>query len=276
MDNINLMNMQGNISIKNMNRFCMMDNINMNINNYKNMNNNANMINNSNMNMMNNNNMNINDKINEEKDINILIDNFNEEKNIEKLGVKSDNTSDEKATKILNVKSNDINKNNDNKYNELLNQLNEEKIKNKKLLEELSKEKANIKELNDKIKIYENSNNNNLKIIKELEKQLNSKNSEINNLKEYIYKNKIPSIKPGEEIIAICFTSIHEDIHRPILCKKTDTFAKIEEKIYDEYPIYKNFKTYLTVNGYEINRSKTLEENGIKDCNTIIINIYNE
>ena len=114
----------------------------------------------------------------------------------------------------------------------MLNQLNEEKNKNKKLLEELNKEKINIKELND--------------------------------------------IKSGEEIIAIFFTSVNQDIQRPISCKITDTFAKIEEKICNEYPIYKDCNTYFTVNGKIIDRLKTIKENGIKDGNIIIANICEE
>ena len=158
----------------------------------------------------------------------------------------------------------------------MLNQLKEEKNKTKQLLEELNKEKIKVKELNKKIKKYENSNNNNLKIINELEIQLNSKNLEINNLKENNDKNKITSIKSGEEIIAICFISVNEDIHRPIPCKKTDIFAKIEEKLYDEFPEYKDYNIFLTVNKNVIYRNKTLEENGIKDGNTIIINKNND
>ena len=141
-------------------------------------------------------------------------------------------------------------------------------------MEELNKEKIKVKELNDKIKIYENSNDKNIKIIKELEKQINSKNLEIDYLKKNNDKNKITSIKSGEEIIAIFFTSVNQEIHRHIPCKNTDIFAKIEEKIYDEYPEYKNYNTYLTANGNIIKRFKTLKENEIKDGNTIIVNIY--
>ena len=164
-----------------------------------------------------------------------------------------------------------------NKYNELLIQLNEEKNRNKKLLEELNNEKAKVKELNDKIKAYENFINNEyikkIKKLEELEELIKSKNSEINNLKNNNDKNKIASIKSKEEIIAIFFTSISEDIYRPISCKNTDRFVKIEEKIFNEYPEYKEYNTYLTVNGNVIERFKTLEENGIKDGNIIIINI---
>ena len=161
----------------------------------------------------------------------------------------------------------------DNKYNELLNQLNEEKNKNKKLLEELNKEKIKVKELNDKIKTYENTNN---EYIKKLEDLINSQNKEINNLKKKNNNNEITTIKSGEKIFAILFTSTHQDIHRPISCKNTDTFVKIEEKIYNEYPKYKEYNTYLTVNGNVIKRFKTLEENGIEDGNAIIVNIYDE
>jgi hypothetical protein len=45
----------------------------------------------------------------------------------------------------MNIKGNDIKIKEDNKYNELLNQLNEEKNKNKKLLEELNNEKIKLK-----------------------------------------------------------------------------------------------------------------------------------
>ena len=114
----------------------------------------------------------------------------------------------------------------------MLNQLNEEKNQNKKLLKELNKEKIEDKELNDK--------------------------------------------KSGEKIIAIFFTSVNQDIHRPISCKNTDIFYKIEEKIYNEYPKYKYCDTYFTVNGNLINKLKTIEENGIKDGNTIILNIHEE
>jgi len=77
--------------------------------------------------------------------------------------VKTEKNNNEKVIKNLNVKNNDIKIEEDNKYNELLNQLNEEKNKNKKLMEELNKEKIKVNELNDKIKIYENSNNENIK-----------------------------------------------------------------------------------------------------------------
>ena len=141
-------------------------------------------------------------------------------------------------------------------------------------MEQLSNEQKKVKKLNDKIKLYEN--NGDVKKIKELEEIIISLNSKINKLENNIDKDKVTTLKSGEEIVALFFTSEKQDIHRPISCKNTDTFAKIEEKIYNEYPKYKDYNTYLTVNGNVIKRFKTIDENKIKDGNTIIINIYEE
>ena len=86
----------------------------------------------------------------------------------------------------------------------------------------------------------------------------------------------ITSINPGERIIAVFFTSIKQDMQRPMSCKNTDTFARIEEKIYNEYPKYKDYNTFLTVNGNTIKRFKTFAENKIKDGDIILVNIYDE
>ena len=157
----------------------------------------------------------------------------------------------------------------------MLNKLNEERNKNRILLEELNNEKTKVTKLNDKIQTYKNSYNHKLEKIKELKELIKSKNSEINYLK--IFNNEHSSIKLGEKIISIFFTSISQGIISfSISCKNTDTFAKVEEKIYDKYPQYKDCNTYLTVNGNIIKRFKTLEENRIKDGNFIIINVYDE
>ena len=117
-----------------------------------------------------------------------------------------------------------------------------------------------------------------MKKIDYLQKLLEEKNSEINNLRNNLINNNniITSINPGEKIFAVSFTSINQDIHRAMACKNTDTFARIEEKIYNEYPKYKDYNTYLTVNGNTIKRFKTFDENKIKDGDTIIVNIYDE
>ena len=117
-----------------------------------------------------------------------------------------------------------------------------------------------------------------MKKIEDLQKLLEEKNSEINNLRNNLINNNniITSINPGEKIFGVFFTSTNQDIHRAMACKNTDTFARIEEKIYNEYPKYKDYNTYLTVNGNIIKRFKTFDENKIKDGDTIIVNKYDD
>ena len=51
---------------------------------------------------------------------------------------------------------------------------------------------------------------------------------------------------------------------------------KLEEKIYNEYPKYKDYNTYLTCDKKILRRFKTIEENGIKEANSIIIRLLEE
>ena len=171
---------------------------------------------------------------------------------------------------IQNDEKND-NKNNDIKYNELIKELNE--VKNM-----LNNEKEKVKELNNKIILYEKTSNEDINKIKELEKLINIKDNELNNLKSKSINDDstISSIKPGEKIITVNFLTTDKGINKPIACKNTDIVARLEEKLYNEYPNYKNYNTYLTVNGNKIKRFKSLDENGINDGNSIIINICDE
>ena len=170
------------------------------------------------------------------------------------------------SNKILNK---DINSN-----EELIKQLNEEKNKNKQLLEELNKERKKVVELTNKIKLLE-ENNNKIKKINELEELIKEKDKELKDLKSKIEKNDlVPTLNPGEEVIAVNFTSCEMDINCPMPCKKNTLLSRLEEKLYNDYPRYKDFPTYLTVNGTIVSRFKTLEENGIKNKNSILVNKY--
>ena len=115
--------------------------------------------------------------------------------------------------------------------------------------------------------------------ITELENLINQKNNELNNLRIKLNNNnnnQILNINPGEQIIAVNFVSIGHDIQKPIACKNTDIISRLEEKVYNEYPEYKEKNTYLTVNGKMIKRFKSVEQNEIKDGNSIIVNIYED
>ena len=107
---------------------------------------------------------------------------------------------------------------------------------------------------------------------------MNKKNNEIqqlliknNNTKD---KYKITSINPGEEIMALNFVSMgNNDIgHYNLMCKNIDLFVRLEERLYEDFPQFKEFETYFEVNGKRIKRFKTIEQNNIKTND--IINIF--
>ena len=93
--------------------------------------------------------------------------------------------------------------------------------------------------------------------------------SELENYKSG--SKEITSIKPGEKIIAVNFLSMgNQDIINYCLpCKNTDLFVRLEEKLYQDFPQFKDYETYFEVKTRRIKRFKTIDENKI-NCNDII------
>ena len=54
-------------------------------------------------------------------------------------------------------------------------------------------------------------------------------------------------------------------IHYSIPCIGSDTFAEVEEKLYKQFPEYRETNNYFVANGKEILRFKTISENNIKN-----------
>ena len=55
-------------------------------------------------------------------------------------------------------------------------------------------------------------------------------------------------------------------------CKTSDLFVRLEERLYQDYPKFRNVETFFMVNANRILRFKTLEENKIK--NNDIISLF--
>ena len=142
--------------------------------------------------------------------------------------------------------SNSITKINEEKK-EIENQLNKEKNKNKELLKEIDNLKGKVENLNKKMK--------------ELKK--NNKQSEYT----------ITSINPGETILAVNFVSMgtQEIGHYNLICKNNDLFVTLEERLYKDFPQFKNYNTFFQANGKTIKRFKTMDENRIKNNDVISI-----
>ena len=77
--------------------------------------------------------------------------------------------------------------------------------------------------------------------------------------------------------MSIIFISSNQQLHYSVIRKNTDEFHKIEGELYKKYPEYSENENYFIFKGKKVNRYKTLEQNGIKNNDVIILNeIMNE
>ena len=175
----------------------------------------------------------------------------------------------------------------------LTKQLNEEKEKNKKLEKELleernkNKEKENIiinlkKDLDNEIK----KNKESQKEAEEAEKasSINLTNETKDSLIETIIEkekeikelklklSRFPFVvEEGEKLMSVNFVSTDKKLISSIICKNTDEFNKIESQLYKNHPEYFKNEISFTFNGKKIKGFKTLEQNGIKNDDIIIM-----
>ncbi len=73
------------------------------------------------------------------------------------------------------------------------------------------------------------------------------------------------------EIMCVNFSSSDGNINYSIPCTKEDIFAEIEEKLYKEYPNYRETNNIFVFNGCSIQRFKTIAENRIESGKTILL-----
>ena len=76
------------------------------------------------------------------------------------------------------------------------------------------------------------------------------------------------------EMLIIQFKSIDQTVDMAYPCQKNDIFVRIEEKLYNEYPQFKDLNTYFTVNGRIVKRFRSMLENNIRNNDKILLNIY--
>jgi molybdopterin converting factor small subunit len=141
------------------------------------------------------------------------------------------------------------------------NKLKNDLVKANKIIENLQKnqnDNSNIKSLHDEIKNLKN--------------QLYLKENEINQMKLKIKNNnKKDDYFKLDDIMVINFTSTDSSINHGIKCVVTDTFAEVEEKLYQIYDEFRNTNNMFTIKGRTILRFKTLKENNIKDGDKVLL-----
>ena len=173
-----------------------------------------------------------------------------------------------------------------------------ERKKNENLQKEINKLETNLKKEEKKNRILEEKIFRLEKRIKKLEKKLNKlQNIKISKLsdeiisKDYLYKTifekekeineltiklkRYPfELNEGEKLLSVNFSSVDQRLQNySIICKNTDIFNKLENKLYEDYKEFDETEIYFTVNGNKINKNKSLDFNKIKNNDTIIINI---
>ena len=153
--------------------------------------------------------------------------------------------------KLLLLKQNEEYKN---KINELENIIKELEIKIIEKDNLIKEEEIKKLDLTKKIKEFENISNN----IIELE-------NEIKLFRTYY------DFSSNEKLISVKFISMNQEINSTIISKNTDSFSKIENILYEKYPKYKDSENYFIFNGRKINRNRTLEENKIRNNDTLTL-----
>ena len=141
------------------------------------------------------------------------------------------------------------------------------------IIQNLKNENKNLYSENYQIKIkYNNLIEKLNQTNSELKEQINKKEKKI---KEYELKiSQFPfEILPGEKIMSIIFTSFDQNqiIISSFICKNTDIFNALENKLYEKHPEYKGLENNFFINGRKIDKNKSLDENKIKNNDIITI-----
>ena len=105
-----------------------------------------------------------------------------------------------------------------------------------------------------------------------MKNQLYLKDNEINQmklkLKNIKNKNNLVNL---DDVMVINFISTDYSINKGIKCMETDTFAEVEEKLYQIYDEFRNTNNAFTINGRTILRFKSLKENKVSDGDSVIL-----
>ena len=139
------------------------------------------------------------------------------------------------------------------------------------LKNELSKAKKIIEQQNLTINDLQNKLNNNTTIINNLNNTINNyqniinqKDVELNNFRAQLNNNiNIQKNVNFDDIMCVNFISSDQNVHYAATCLKTNTFAEIEEKLYKQYPQYRETNNSFIANGTQVLRFKTIAENKI-------------
>ena len=104
--------------------------------------------------------------------------------------------------------------------------------------------------------------------INNLKNEINIKDNQINQLRQQLQNINLNNNINNNQINradfkSVTFISTDNSICYSIPCCGFDTFAEVEEKLYKEYPEYRETNNTFLANGNEILRFKTINDNKI-------------
>ena len=150
--------------------------------------------------------------------------------------------------------------NNNKQISNEINKLKNELSKAKKIIEQ---QQLTINELQNKLNNNTNIINNLNNTINNYQNIINQKDIELNNFRAQLNNNIIKKNVDFDDIMCVNFISSDQNVHYAASCLKTNTFAEIEEKLYKQYPQYRETNNSFIANGTQVLRFKTIAENKI-------------
>ena len=124
----------------------------------------------------------------------------------------------------------------------------------------IEQQKLKIDELQNKLNNYNNTINNYNNIINQKDIELNNLRTQLNNINNNMNNNININMN---DIMSVNFISMDQNVHFSVGCLKTNTFAEVEEKLYKQYPEYRETNNNFIANGTQVLRFKTIAENKI-------------
>jgi vacuolar-type H+-ATPase subunit I/STV1 len=148
-----------------------------------------------------------------------------------------------------------------NKANKIIEKL---KLENQDLANQIN----SFKNINTPTKYLQNEIKKKDELINQLMQKLqNNNNYHLNNINKNIPKNKIDI----EDMRCVTFITPDQSLFYGISCSGNDIFAEVEEKLYKEYPEYRETNNTFLANGKEILRFKTINDNKIGSGKPIML-----
>ena len=176
----------------------------------------------------------------------------------------------------MNIKDNNNSQSNNVDIKKYENEINELKDKLNKANKIIDKQRVEIQDLKNQINSYKNID---LNQINNLKNEINNKNVQLEQLRQQLQStnlntNQLNQNNNKDPLFAnrcVNFITTDSSLFYAVPCNGDSTFAEVEEKLYKEYPEYRETNNTFLANGIEILRFKTVNDNKIGTGKPVIL-----